>query len=79
MNDIALSREARNKELVRDRFEAWAQGTGSPFELLTDDANWTIEGGFRHPDATFFYYDHRNDRIAVVNALGALTAASLSR
>jgi len=45
MNDIALSREARNKELVRDRFEAWAQGTGSPFELLTDDANWTIEGG----------------------------------
>jgi hypothetical protein len=45
MSEIVTSREARNKALVRDRFDAWAQGTGSPFELLTDDANWTIEGG----------------------------------
>ncbi|MGA7810340.1 nuclear transport factor 2 family protein [Bradyrhizobium sp.] len=44
MNDTATSREDRNKALVRERFEAWAQGTGSPFELLTEDASWTIEG-----------------------------------
>lgn len=36
--------EARNKAVVRDRFDAWAQGTGNPFELLQDDAPWTILG-----------------------------------
>jgi uncharacterized protein len=45
MGNVAISVEARNKSLVRDRFEAWAQGNGSPFELLADDASWTIEGG----------------------------------
>jgi ketosteroid isomerase-like protein len=44
MENSATSVEARNKALVRDRFEAWFQGTGSPFELLADDAIWTIEG-----------------------------------
>lgn len=37
--------EDRNKAAVRDRFEAWSAGTGSPFELLADDASWTIVGG----------------------------------
>jgi uncharacterized protein len=45
MGNVATSVEARNKSLVRDRFEAWAQGNGSPFELLAEDAIWTIEGG----------------------------------
>jgi uncharacterized protein len=45
MEDVATSVEARNKSLVRDRFDAWAQGNGSPFELLADNASWTIEGG----------------------------------
>ena len=45
MGNDATSVEAQNKSRVRDRFEAWAQGTGSPFELLADDAKWTIEGG----------------------------------
>jgi uncharacterized protein len=35
---------AANKALVRDSFEAWANGTGGPFDLLADDAVWTIEG-----------------------------------
>jgi uncharacterized protein len=35
---------AANKALVRDCFEAWANGTGGPFDLLADDAVWTIEG-----------------------------------
>lgn len=36
--------EARNKALVSESFEAWRSGTGSPFDLLADDARWTIEG-----------------------------------
>jgi ketosteroid isomerase-like protein len=33
-----------NKALVRAGFERWANGTGSPFELLDADAEWTIVG-----------------------------------
>lgn len=39
-----MQTEARNKELVLARFEAWKAGTGSPYELLADDAEWTIVG-----------------------------------
>ena len=35
---------ARNKALVQAGLEAWAAGTGSPYELLADDATWTIVG-----------------------------------
>jgi ketosteroid isomerase-like protein len=44
MSNTDVSRESRNKTIVRDRFEAWAHGTGSPFELLAGDATWTILG-----------------------------------
>ena len=33
-----------NKAAVQAKFEAWSAGTGSPFELLADDATWTITG-----------------------------------
>jgi ketosteroid isomerase-like protein len=33
-----------NKALVRASFDRWTQGTGSPFELLSPDADWTIVG-----------------------------------
>ena len=36
--------EARNKALVRAGFEPWTAGTGSPFDLLADEASWTIVG-----------------------------------
>jgi ketosteroid isomerase-like protein len=36
--------QQRNKAAVRDRFDAWASGKGSPFELLAEDATWTITG-----------------------------------
>jgi ketosteroid isomerase-like protein len=47
--DVAMGQtnqdlEARNKALVQAKFEAWAAGTGSPYELLADDATWTITG-----------------------------------
>jgi uncharacterized protein len=35
---------ASNREIVRRAFDAWAAGTGSPFELLAEDAQWTIVG-----------------------------------
>lgn len=37
-------KEAHNKALIRQSFEAWAAGTGGPFELLAEDADWTIVG-----------------------------------
>ncbi|MCW1430666.1 nuclear transport factor 2 family protein [Novosphingobium sp. JCM 18896] len=36
--------ETRNHAAVAQSFEAWRSGTGSPFDLLADDARWTIEG-----------------------------------
>jgi ketosteroid isomerase-like protein len=36
--------ESRNKALIEGKFEAWASGTGSPYELLADDVAWTITG-----------------------------------
>ncbi|WP_426753996.1 nuclear transport factor 2 family protein [Myxococcus sp. Y35] len=36
--------ESRNKARVMEKFEAWASGTGSPYELLAEDATWTITG-----------------------------------
>jgi ketosteroid isomerase-like protein len=33
-----------NKELVREGFANWANGTGSFFDLLADDVQWTITG-----------------------------------
>jgi ketosteroid isomerase-like protein len=36
--------EANNKAIVQKAFDAWAAGTGSPYDLLADDATWTIAG-----------------------------------
>ena len=36
--------EDRNRKLVRDSFDRWWDGTGSPFELLAPEAAWTIVG-----------------------------------
>ena len=36
--------EERNRTLVAGRLEAWANGTGSPYDLLAEDASWTITG-----------------------------------
>jgi ketosteroid isomerase-like protein len=40
----ADSTESRNKSIVAASFKAWNDGTGSPFDLLADDASWTIVG-----------------------------------
>ena len=36
--------ETRNKMIVLASFDAWKTGTGSPYDLLADDATWTIVG-----------------------------------
>lgn len=35
---------SQNSTAVAAKFEEWKAGTGNPFELLADDASWTIEG-----------------------------------
>ena len=35
---------ARNNATVESSLKAWAAGTGSPYDLLADDATWTIVG-----------------------------------
>lgn len=36
--------ETRNKAAVQTAFDAWSAGQGSPFDLLAEDATWTIVG-----------------------------------
>jgi ketosteroid isomerase-like protein len=36
--------EESNRQLVADAFDAWAAGTGGVFDLLAEDADWTIVG-----------------------------------
>jgi ketosteroid isomerase-like protein len=36
--------EARNRAAVNAGFDAWKNGTGSPYDLLADDVTWTIVG-----------------------------------
>lgn len=36
--------EARNIEAVRAGFDAWSNGTGSPYDALADTATWEIVG-----------------------------------
>lgn len=33
-----------SKQLIEDAFAAWARGEGSVFDVLADDATWTITG-----------------------------------
>lgn len=40
----AASETDRNRTLVEQSFRAWADGTGSPYDLLAEDARWTITG-----------------------------------
>lgn len=38
------SEEERNRVLIQRAFDAWRDGTGGPYDLLADDASWTITG-----------------------------------
>lgn len=47
MSDTTPDVETRNKAVVAASFEAWRQGTGGPFDLLSEDVNWTVVGRSR--------------------------------
>ena len=36
--------ESHNKAIIERAFAAWTNGTGGPYDLLADDASWTIVG-----------------------------------
>jgi ketosteroid isomerase-like protein len=36
--------QATNKVIVQRGFDAWAAGTGSPYDLLAENVTWTITG-----------------------------------
>ncbi len=38
------SEETRNRALIQRGFDAWRDGTGSPYDLLDARASWTITG-----------------------------------
>ena len=39
-----ITESSENKMLVQAGFDRWRAGTGSPFELLLPEADWTIVG-----------------------------------
>lgn len=41
---LAQPMDEQNRALVAKGFEAWANGTGSPYDLLAENASWTITG-----------------------------------
>ncbi|MEQ8177635.1 MAG: nuclear transport factor 2 family protein [Amphiplicatus sp.] len=43
-SEKASETENRNKALIAESFAAWAAGTGGPYDLLAEDASWTIVG-----------------------------------
>ena len=36
--------ETSNRALVQKAFDAWKEGTGTPYDLLAEDMTWTIVG-----------------------------------
>ncbi len=36
--------EKRNLKIIKDSFEEWRKGTGGPYSLLAENAEWTIVG-----------------------------------
>lgn len=66
--------EARNKALMQASFDRWRDGTGSPFELLADDADWTIVG---HSDASGTYPNREAFMDEVIRPFNARMSESL--
>ncbi len=61
MADLDVIARDRNRVQVENAFDAWRAGTGSPFDLLADDARWTIVGrsavARTYPDRESFLRD----------------------
>lgn len=44
LSGSVMAEPINHKQLVENAFNQWSQGTGSPFDLLAEDAQWTIMG-----------------------------------
>jgi uncharacterized protein len=44
MAERNLAQEDTHKQVVQAAFDDWAAGRGGPFDLLADEARWTIVG-----------------------------------
>lgn len=40
----ATPEETTNRNLIAQKLDAWRAGTGGPYDLLAEDARWTITG-----------------------------------
>lgn len=66
--------ERRNRDLVERAFAAWADGTGTPYELLADEVQWTIVG---HSDASRTYASRAAFIGEVIEPFGARMSQGL--
>jgi hypothetical protein len=41
---VSASEAETNRAIIAKAMDAWAAGTGGPYDLLSDDAVWTISG-----------------------------------
>lgn len=44
LSGSVMAEPLNDKQLVENAFNQWSKGTGSPFELLADNTQWTIMG-----------------------------------
>lgn len=65
---------AANAAAVRAAFDAWAAGTGSVFELLAEDATWTVAG---HSPVSGRYTSRRDFLARAVQPITARLATSI--
>jgi len=65
---------SNNKALVARAFDAWANGTGGPYDLLADDATWTIVG---NSPASRTYNSRREFLDLVIGPFNARMASPL--
>ena len=63
-----------NKAIVARAFDAWANGTGGPYDLLADDATWTIVG---NSPASRTYNSRREFLDLVIGPFNARMASPL--
>jgi ketosteroid isomerase-like protein len=74
VRNAAEAAQLSNVERVRRAFDAWRNGTGSPFELLADDATWTIVG---HSDAAKVYGSRKDFMSQVIEPFNARMRSGL--
>ena len=66
--------ETHNKAVVQASFDAWKAGTGTPYDLLADDASWTIVG---HSTASKTYPSKNDFMTEVIRPFNARMSVGL--